>query len=58
MAVGYPFFLALAMERVPSAHGAVVVGLAPAATAVLAVLRTGERPRLPFWLGCSAATLA
>ena len=58
LAVGYPFFLALAMARVPSAHGAVVVGLAPAATAVLAVLRTGERPRLPFWLGCSAGTLA
>jgi drug/metabolite transporter (DMT)-like permease len=58
LAVGYPFFLALAMEQVPSAHGAVVVGLAPAATAVISVLRTGERPRLLFWLGCGAGTLA
>lgn len=58
LAVGYPFFLALAMEWVPSAHGAVVVGLAPAVTAVFSVLRTGERPRFPFWLGCGAGTLA
>jgi drug/metabolite transporter (DMT)-like permease len=40
LAVGYPFFVALALERVPSAHGAVVVGLAPAATAMISVVRT------------------
>ncbi len=52
LAVGYPFFLALALETVPAVHGAVVTGLAPAATAVIAVLRTGERPVLPFWIAC------
>ena len=52
LAVGYPFFLALALETVPAVHGAVVTGLAPAATAVIAVLRTGERPPLPFWIAC------
>jgi drug/metabolite transporter (DMT)-like permease len=48
LAVGFPFFVALALERVPSAHGAVVVGLAPAATAIISVVRTGERPRDSF----------
>ena len=52
LAVGYPFFLALALETVPAVHGAVVTGLAPAATAVIAVFRTGERPPLPFWIAC------
>jgi drug/metabolite transporter (DMT)-like permease len=50
LAVGYPFFVAIALQHVPAAHGAVVIGLAPVATALLAVLRLGERPRLVFWL--------
>jgi drug/metabolite transporter (DMT)-like permease len=52
LAVGYPLLLALAVERVPASHGAVVIGLVPAATAVLSVLRTNERPRPVFWIGC------
>ncbi len=52
LAVGYPFFLALALKSVPAVHGAVVTGLAPAATAVIAVLRTGERPSALFWGAC------
>jgi drug/metabolite transporter (DMT)-like permease len=52
LAVGYPLLLALAVERVPASHGAVVIGLVPAATAVLSVLRTDERPRPAFWIGC------
>jgi drug/metabolite transporter (DMT)-like permease len=58
LAVGYPFFVALALERVPSAHGAVVVGLAPAATAIISVMRTGERPPRRFWIGCGTGVLA
>ena len=58
LAVGYPFFVALALERVPAAHGAVVVGLAPAATAIISVVRTGERPPWRFWIGCGAGVLA
>lgn len=58
LAVGYPFFLALALEGAPSAHGAVVVGLAPAATAVIAVLRTNERPPARFWIGCALGAAA
>ncbi len=52
LAVGYPFFLALALETVPAVHGAVVTGLAPAATAIIAMLRTRERPTSPFWIAC------
>ncbi len=52
LAVGYPFFLALALQTVPAVHGAVVTGLAPAATAAIAVLRTGERPPRRFWIAC------
>ena len=58
LAVGYPFFLALALEHVPSAHGAVIIGLAPGATAVIAVIRAGERPVKRFWFGCIAGFLA
>jgi drug/metabolite transporter (DMT)-like permease len=58
LAVGYPLFVALALERVPAAHGAVVVGLAPAATAVIAVVRTGERPPWRFWIGCGVGVSA
>lgn len=52
LAVGYPFFLAMALETVPAVHAAVVTGLAPAATAVIAVLRTSERPPPAFWIAC------
>ena len=58
LAVGYPFFVALALERAPASHAAVVLGLAPAATAIIAVLRTGERPPRRFWLGCGVGVLA
>ncbi|HLW92816.1 MAG TPA: DMT family transporter [Roseiarcus sp.] len=58
LAVGYPFFIALALEQVPSSHAAVVVGLAPAATAVIAVLRAGERPAPRFWIGCIVGAAA
>lgn len=50
LAVGFPFFVALALESVPAVHGAVAVGLAPAATAIIAAFRLGERPRIRFWV--------
>jgi len=54
---GFPLLTSLALRDLPSAHGAVVIGVLPAATAVMAVLRAGERPSVPFWLA-SAAGLA
>ena len=58
LAVGYPFFVALAVEHVPASHGAVVIGLAPAATAILSVVRTGERAPPRFWAGCAIGAAA
>lgn len=49
---GFPLCSALALRDATSAHSAVLVGLLPAATAVLAVVRGGERPRWPFWAAC------
>src|SRR5499427_10686079 len=51
--VGFPILSAFALEHLTSAHSAVITGLLPAATAVMAVLRAGERPSWSFWLACS-----
>jgi drug/metabolite transporter (DMT)-like permease len=51
-AVGYPLFLALAVQQVPANHAAVVIGLTPAATAALSAVRTGERLPGKFWWAC------
>src|SRR5829696_871768 len=56
--IGFPAFTALALRGVGAAHGAVLVGLLPATTAVAAVLRAGERPRWTFWLTAGAGTAA
>jgi len=48
--VGFPLLTALALQHVSSAHSIVFLGLLPLSTAVFAVLRGGERPRLPFWV--------
>ena len=50
--VGFPLFLALALRFVPSTHGAVVTGLLPLATAVVAALWFRQRPSPAFW-GCA-----
>ncbi|MBA2598746.1 MAG: DMT family transporter [Chloroflexia bacterium] len=56
--IGFPLFSALALQYVPAAHGAVFVGLLPAATAVMAVLRAGEHPPRAFWLAVAAGVVA
>lgn len=56
--VGFPLCSALALQSLPAAHGAVIVGLLPASTAVFAVLRAGERPSLAFWVSCAFGVLA
>ena len=56
--VCFPVLAAYALRTLPSAHSAVVVGLLPAATAVMAVLIIHERPRLTFWLASGAGVLA
>lgn len=58
---GFPLLTSFAMTTTPASHGAVVIGLLPAATAVAVVLRTRERPALSFWifalLGAAAAVV-
>ncbi|MEV4489891.1 DMT family transporter [Micromonospora coxensis] len=48
--VGFPLFTSLALTTETSAHGAVVITVLPAMTAVFAVLRAGERPPPLFWV--------
>ena len=52
--VGWPLLSALALRGVTAAEGAVIVGLLPMATAIVASLRAGESPSPAFW---AAATL-
>ncbi len=47
--IGFGLLSALALHQVSSVHGAVLTGLIPAATAGVAVLRAGERPRPMYW---------
>lgn len=56
--VGFPLFTSLALTTQTSAHGAVVVAVLPAFTAVFAVLRAGERPPPLFWAASGAGLLA
>ncbi len=52
--VGFPLFSAWAMRHVPAAHGAVVIGILPLATALAGAWLAHERPTPVFWL-CSVA---
>jgi drug/metabolite transporter (DMT)-like permease len=47
--VGFPLFSAWAMRYVPAAHGAVVIGLLPLATAMAGAWLAHERPSRLFW---------
>jgi drug/metabolite transporter (DMT)-like permease len=48
--IGFPVFSSIAMRYVPAAHGAVVLGILPLATAIFAALRFKERPSVGFWI--------
>lgn len=52
--VGFPVLMALAMVSVPAAHGGVVLGILPLATAAAAALLAHERPSVGFWLASLA----
>jgi drug/metabolite transporter (DMT)-like permease len=56
--IGFGALSALALEHTTSSHAAVVVGLLPAATAAVAVIRMGERPGLLFWAASLIGTAA
>ncbi len=52
--IGFPLFTSIALETSASSHGAVVIAILPAATALAAVARAGERPGRVFWLAAGA----
>jgi drug/metabolite transporter (DMT)-like permease len=54
--LGFPFLSAWALRQVPAAHGAIVIGLLPLATAFAAAIRVGERPSWQFWLASLAGS--
>ena len=55
--VGFPLFMSLALQYVPSTHGAVVTGLLPLTTAVIAALWFRQKPSAAFWLCAVLGTL-
>jgi drug/metabolite transporter (DMT)-like permease len=55
---GFPVLTSFALASAPASHGAVVIALLPAATAVTAVLRGHERPPRAFWLTAAAGAAA
>lgn len=56
--VGFPLLTSFALTTVPASHGAVVIALLPAATAVMAVLRGHERPPTSFWIMATVGACA
>ncbi|GAA1152876.1 DMT family transporter [Nesterenkonia lutea] len=46
---GFPLLTSYALTTAPASHGAVVIAVLPAATAVVAVVRGRERPSTMFW---------
>lgn len=55
--VGFPLFLGLALRYTHATHAAVVTGVIPLATAVVASLYFRQRPSTGFWL-CAASGCA
>lgn len=56
--VGFPVLTSFALTTAPASHGAVVIAVLPAATAVTAVLRGHERPPKAFWLMAAVGAIA
>ncbi len=56
--VGFPMLTSYALTTVPASHGAVVIGLLPAATAAAAVVRGREQVSRAFWAFAALGALA
>lgn len=56
--LGFPLLTTYALTFAPAGRSALVIGLLPAATAVVVVLRTGERPPRRFWIFAFAGAIA
>ena len=47
---GFPILVNLAMQNGSSAHGSIILGLLPLATAILGAIRHHEKPSIGFWI--------
>lgn len=56
--LGFPLLTSYALTTAPASHGAVVIALLPAATALAVVVRTKERPARSFWVFALAGSVA
>lgn len=56
--VGFPLLTSFALRTSPASHGAVVIALLPAATAVMAVVRGHERPSVSFCVMAAVGAVA
>ena len=56
--VGFPLLTSYALTTTEASHGAVVIALLPAATAVTAAIRTKERPPTSFWAMAAVGAVA
>jgi drug/metabolite transporter (DMT)-like permease len=48
--VGFPLFIALALRQVDAMHAAVITGVLPLGTAVVAAIVLRQRPSAGFWI--------
>lgn len=55
--LGFPLFSSVAMRFTDASHGAVITGLMPLATALIAIRLAGERPSPGFWVAAAAGSL-
>jgi drug/metabolite transporter (DMT)-like permease len=53
----FPLSVALAMMTLPAAHGGIVLGILPLATAAAAAVFAYERPSVGFWLASAVGSL-
>lgn len=56
--LGFPLLTSFALTSTPASHGAVVIALLPAVTAVISVVRTGEKPARAFWILAAIGAVA
>jgi drug/metabolite transporter (DMT)-like permease len=54
--IGFPWLTSIALQTLPAAHGAVLVGILPLATALFATLRGHEKPSKGFWVAALAGS--
>ncbi|MGJ9412393.1 DMT family transporter [Aeromicrobium sp. CF4.19] len=56
--IGFPLLTSFALVTAPASHGAMVIALLPAATAVMVVIRGKENPPTAFWVAAGVGAVA